>query len=416
LNVRPFLNVIVVSNRGASADELECDLLEQLRGSPDLITRVVQSTESDLRLQQELRKLYSPELVRSAMTLRDTRDRAAAKFSKADSMWFDPIGLEQSTSEPVARHKAHRFSGAVADWCCGVGMDSIALAAAGCAVDSIDLRNANCLRTHWNAEAYNVADRINTTVADVRTAKRNTKLVHIDPDRRSGRGQRLMRVEDCEPDLEFLLSMMPSFSGGAIKLSPASNFGGKFIDGRVEIELTSLNGECKEATIWFGDLAGEQSFRATALSGSVSDLPQQTTIAADPLSAWTRVNPLAEFLYDPDPAIVRSGLVDVLAEQLGLWRLDDAEEYLTGDQLVASPFLQAFRVVDNLPNNDKEIRRAIRTGCYGQVEIKCRHIPIKAESVRKKLPLNGTDPITLIFTRQAGKARAVICHRIVNDQ
>lgn len=402
-----------MSDPGDNADQLECSLLTQLRETPELIELVVGSSQTDMRLQQELRKQFSPELVRAAMILRDSRSRGAAKFSNADRLWLDAVGFEQATSEPVARYKASRFSGSVSDWCCGIGMDSIALARHGSEVHSVDLRAANCLRTKWNAESHQVADRITTTAADVRTVERNTPLVHIDPDRRSGSGQRMMRVEDCEPNLDFLLAMMPTFSGGAIKLSPASNFGGKFIDGPVEIELICLNGECKEATVWFGDLAGEQPFRATSLrAASPADEPQISTIAADPLSAWTQVNPLGEYIYDPDPAIVRAGLVDVLAEQLGLWRLDDAEEYLTGDTLVASPFVQPFRVVENLPNNDKEIRRAFRNGEFGQVEIKCRHIPIKAEAVRKKLPLSGNAPVTLIYTRQAGKARAVIAHRI----
>ena len=91
-------------------------------------------------------------------------------------------------------------------------------------------------------------------------------------------------------------------AGGAIKLSPASNFGGKFDD--VEIELVSLHGECKEATIWFGSLATPGLYRATVL-------PAGETLAADPLSEFPEQGPLAKYLYDPDPAIVRSGLVDV---------------------------------------------------------------------------------------------------------
>lgn len=54
------------------------------------------------------------------------------------------------------------------------------------------------------------------------------------------------------------------------------------------------------------------------------------SISADPLSAWTNVVPAtAEYIFDPDPAIVRSGLLDVLAEQYSMQRLDAEEEYLT---------------------------------------------------------------------------------------
>ena len=38
------------------------------------------------------------------------RRKRASKFERAGRMWFDPIGVEQATAEPVARHKARRFA------------------------------------------------------------------------------------------------------------------------------------------------------------------------------------------------------------------------------------------------------------------------------------------------------------------
>jgi SAM-dependent methyltransferase len=381
--------------------DIECGILQQLRNTPQIFARLVSGDESGLKLQKRLRDEFPADLVRAALTVHELRAKGAAKFSRADRMWFDTKGLEQSTAEAVALHKAQRFTGRVHDFCCGIGSDAIALARNGCSVAAVDLSKACCLLTQWNAECFEVADRIETTAVDVTGIEDRTRLLHVDPDRRPS-GRRVRRVEDCVPGLEQLQQWAREFPGGAIKLSPASNFGGKFLD--CEVELISLDGECREATIWFGDLAGDASYRATVL-------PSGESIAAEPLSAWTNVGELGPWLYDPDPAIVRSGLVDVLAEQLGLRRLDDAEEYLTGDVLVDSPFVRPFEVVENLPNNQREIRQAFRRHPAQQVEIKCRHIPIQAEVVRRKLPLDGVDPAVLIFTRQSGKARAVLCRR-----
>src|SRR5207253_4549 len=145
------------------------------------------------------------------------------------------------------------------------------------------------------------------------------------------------------PGLETLARLMAEFGGGAIKCSPASNFGGKFP--RAEVELVSLNGECKEATIWFGELAEPGLWRATAL-------PSGETLAGDPLSAVAPFAPLGRYLIDADPALVRSGLIDLYAVRQGLGRLDDAEEYLTGDTIPNSHFAQSFEVVAQLPNNE----------------------------------------------------------------
>ncbi len=388
----------------SESDQEICRILRGLRDSPQLFELLDAESGRELGVQKRLRNEFDGDLVRAAMTLRDLQKRATAKFDRASQMWFDPKGLEQATSQAVGEHKAKRFAGReVSDWCCGIGADTIALAKAGCQVQAVDLLAANCLRTEWNAEVYQVANRITTRQADVTPLTDRAGLVHIDPDRRDEIGRRMMRLEDCSPGLEFLQQVVDDFPGGAIKLSPASNFAGKFLD--AEVELISLNGECREATIWFGELAGEGSFRATAL-------PFGETLSADPLSAWTNVGHHGEFLFDPDPAIVRAGLVDVLAERLNLRRLDAAEEYLTGDKPVQSPFLQTFRVFENLPNNPKQYRKAVRGNSFGQIEIKCRHIPVDAEAVRRKLPLEGIRPGVLIFARQAGRARAFVCERI----
>ena len=384
----------------------ESSLLQALRASPALFETIAQakSAETEFHLQQRLRSQFPDEMVRAALILRDLRQKATAskKFSRADQMWFTPTGLEQATAELVARHKAKRFEGPVWDYCCGIGGDSLALAERG-EVHSVDLDPAMCLRTEWNAEVFGVRERVHTVVADVTQFGHREGLLHIDPDRRPGGQQRMRRIEDCSPNLDVLRTLMSEFRGGAIKLSPASNFGGKFSN--VEIELVSLHGECKEATVWFGDLAGDQSFRATSL-------PSGETIAADPLSARADITPPRSFVYDPDPAIVRAGLLDVIAERMQLSRLDDAEEYLTGDQPLCSPWAQTFRVLEILPNNDREVRAACRRWEFASVEIKCRHLPIEVDRVRRKLTLEGNRPGVLIFARVAGKATALVCERI----
>jgi hypothetical protein len=71
-------------------------------------------------------------------------------------------------------------------------------------------------------------------------------------------------------------------------------------------------------------------------------------------------------------------------------------------------------VLADFPNNDREIRAYFREGKFGQVEIKCRHIPIRAEEVRRKLPLTGREAAVLVFARVAGRSRAVVCRRLAS--
>ena len=379
----------------------ECRLMHALRAEPELLRLVAEANEGELALQSRLRKQFPDDLVRMAVTLMELRRKAAVKFSRADRMWFDRQGLEQATSEAVAEHKAQRFTGTVWDLCCGCGGDTLALAAHS-EVRAVDQNPAACLRSLWNAEAYGHARRVETQVADVTQLDTGADLLHFDPDRRGGQG-RALRLEDYAPGLEFLQSVVRERRGGAIKLSPASNFGGKFPG--AEIELISLHGECKEATVWFGELAGELPWRATVLPGP-------HTLAGHPLEYQASQSAVQPYVYDPDPAVVRSGLLDMTAEQLGLSRLDDREEYLTGRAPVVSPFVQGFEVLAEMPNNLRDLQRHFTSAQYGHVEVKCRRIPVDASAVRRKLPLEGTAPATVLFVRVQGKARILVCRRL----
>ncbi|QDT17233.1 class I SAM-dependent methyltransferase [Alienimonas californiensis] len=397
--------------------------LEYLRERPDLVAAAAERGNAPAE-QAALRKEHPAEAVAAALTLAELRGRAVEKFRLGDRMWFDRVRLEQATGEAVARHKARRFAarmnagepGAsapggngspVLDLCGGLGGDAIALAEF-VPVRTVDRDPVAGWMATQNAALHGVSDRVTAETASAEEVNVSGAFVHLDPDRRPGgeRGakRREKRLEDYAPDLSFMRSLAASAAGGAIKVSPASNWGGKFPD--CEIELISHGGECREATVWFGSLADPGVHRATVL------LDDDThTLAADPFAAIPTVGPIADYLYDPDPSVVRAGLVDELCERTGLQRLDDAEEYLTGPR-VETPFATAFRVLAVCPNNARRYRAAIGETGAGDVEVKCRHLPTDAAAVRRKLPLTPGGPRrTLIFAKLEGKAAAVVCER-----
>ena len=203
------------------------------------------------------RRSHPAERVAAAIRLVESRRRASAKFVRSGAMWLDPIGLEQATAEAVARHKAARFAGSVAfDLCCGIGGDALALAGEARGVVAVDLDEGMTHRARWNAEVYGVGHRVAPILARAEAvAIPPEALVHIDPDRRARATGRARSVEDYVPGLTFLRGLRGRCRGGAIKLGPACDFARGFGDLPVEIELVSHGGECKEATVWFGDLA-----------------------------------------------------------------------------------------------------------------------------------------------------------------
>ena len=137
--------------------------------------------------------------------------------------------------------------------------------------------------------------------------------------------------------------MIERVAAGAIKLSPAADFSKHFASSNVEIELISLHGECKEATVWFGELISCRR-RATRLPENVTWTDQDGRS-----KQAVTVAPLSRIIYDPDPSLLRAGLLDGFAREHGLFRIAEGVDYLTADHFVISPFLAPFEVREVSP-------------------------------------------------------------------
>lgn len=101
-------------------------------------------------------KHYPPALARAALDTVMLRERARAKFTRSDEMFFTREALEMASAEPVARHRAGRFAeyGTVADLCCGIGGDAIGLASACVAVVAVDRDPLRVRMAEANLAAY----------------------------------------------------------------------------------------------------------------------------------------------------------------------------------------------------------------------------------------------------------------------
>ena len=142
------------------------------------------------------------------------------KFARAGQMFFTRAGLEQASSEVVARYRARRYAhaGPVADLCCGIGGDLIALArdhpVLAVDIDPLHLRMAQA-----NAGVYGAAGNVRAVCADVRDIGFPTvDAVFIDPARRSG-GRR-MRAGESEPPLPWCVALAGRGGSAGIKAAP----------------------------------------------------------------------------------------------------------------------------------------------------------------------------------------------------
>ncbi len=355
-----------------------------------------------------LRKLAAPGVVAAAVRLSMARRKAAEKFGRGDRMWVEATGVEQSTAEPVARHKAARFGPCplVVDLCAGIGGDAIAMAATS-RVLAVDLDPGMCRRILWNATVYDVGDRILAVRA--RAERFAIPRGGVGPSRPGSPGRpRPSRPRDRGLHARPVVVGVdrPERARRGDQAQPGRRLCATFPGSGYEIELISLRGECKEATVWFGEPASCLR-RATRLPEGVTWTDRD---AGAP--GFAEVSPLSSWIYDPDPSLIRAGLLDGFARAHGLSRIADGVDYLTGPDRVETPFLAAFAVRDVSSMDPKHLRRMIERHRVGTLEIKVRGADVSPEALRARLKPRGEESATLLIVGGASPTRAVLAQRV----
>ena len=154
----------------------------------DAAMRLTPDESTFLRCAGRLEKRFPKELARAALEIALLREQARGKFYRANSMFFLREALQQSTGQDVAGERAKRFAGmgVVADLCCGIGGDTIALAGVAdvVAVDCDPLRLAMAGR---NLEAHGLRHRATLVEGDaLRVELPGVQAAFADPSRRPG--------------------------------------------------------------------------------------------------------------------------------------------------------------------------------------------------------------------------------------
>jgi len=234
-----------------------------------------------------------------------------------------------------------------------------------------------------------VADALEVDVAPFDVA-------FADPARRSGRG-RTFNPDAWTPPWSFTESLLAG--DACVKTAPGIPH--ELVPAGVEAEWVSDHGEVKEAALWGGRLA-TASRRATVIrDGGLATLTEEDDPGAD-------VVQLGGFLYEPDGAVIRAGLVTAVAAGVHGGLLDRRIAYVTSGDSFRTPFAQGYRVLEELPYREKQLRAALRERGVGRLTIKKRGVDVVPDQLRKRLALTGDEEATIVLTRVSGQGTCLL--------
>ena len=306
----------------------------------------------------------------------------------------------------------------VADLGCGIGGDALGFAGLGLRVVAVDADEVTAAIAAYNlapfadavtvrhATAEEVAPRA-ATAGDAASDLPSVDAYWLDPARRTAGHSETSRTrpEDWSPALDWVFDLARRVPAG-VKLGPGLDR--DLIPDDVEAQWVSADGSTIELVLWSGALAREGVRRAALVVRG--DTAAELTAEAD--AADEPVRPLGAFLHEPDGAVIRARLIGDVARSLDAGMLDERIAYLTSDAALTSPFVQSFRVREELPADTRGLAKALRERGIGRLEIKKRGVDVDPAVLRKELKLRGDGSATLIVTRVGAKRLAVLADRV----
>ena len=314
------------------------------------------------------------------------------------------LAFEQSSSEECAAHKP-LAGDTVLDLTCGLGVDSFALSHRFRRVVSVERNDvlADVARENFRRlGADNIEVVCDTAERFVAECAERFDCCYVDPDRRGARGEKLVRLEDCSPDVTVLLPRLREIARTVcIKASPMFDIDEAFrLFGECCVEAVSLADECKEVLITIG--SGQPSVTATALgTGTYS-------VSVDELSEFVPCVPPSfradeyRWLVQPDVALQKTRTVRRhLAGKADVWSENGygfAVEYPDG--VIGRVFeIESIRHFD-----PKHLRRELKGA---GVEIMRRDFPFSTQRIKEMTGMREGGSRRIVFTSVGGTALTV---------
>ncbi len=266
-----------------------------------------------VRCLAQLRRDFPPELAREAAQLHSLRERCKPRIGKDLLPFLRDPGSQQISAPAIAKQRAARITALtpasqIWDSTCGLGMESLHLGLAGHQTISTDLCPITLAFAVANLRHHGLpawAARADATSKAVRATH-----VLLDPDRRP-QGIRTLDPRDWSPTLAATLEVLVGHAGGVAKLPPGMEVPPEWFQ-KHTVHWVSLAGQLLECTLWTGDWAPEPG-RAAILLTKSGDVIEYKGEPLDITACTPEEAKSVRFLADPDPSIVRSGLLGALA-------------------------------------------------------------------------------------------------------
>lgn len=350
--------------------------------------------------------------------------RAKAPSWYRQGLRFPPaLSLEQSSSEATALFKAGLVEGrAMADLTGGMGIDSFFFSRRFGSVTHVEPNAELSVLTAYNFGVLGVKNAhfvVETAAAFLQNTTASFDLLYLDPSRRHEQKGKVIRLEDCSPNiLEIKNLALQKSPRILLKTAPLLDI--RLAAAQLEtvhsIWVLASGADCREVLYLLERAPVEPDqipVHAVQLRKDSPPLIFTFTYHSEK-SATAPLSPPLRYLYEPNAAVLKAGAFRSFAARFGLYKLHAHTHLYTSEHFTSGLPARSF-TIEALCKYERKAVTACIPG--GKAHVSTRNFPDPAEQVRKKLGLrDGGDVYVFAFTDAEDKKVVAVCKKTLGAE
>ncbi|RIV24085.1 SAM-dependent methyltransferase [Fibrisoma montanum] len=358
-------------------------------------------------------------LVAQISARQKARDKLPAWYENDDLIFPPTVSVEQASSEQTARYKASLVAGdTLLDLTGGMGVDTWAFAQRMKQVVYVEHRAELAALAAHNLPKLgltNVRVLNEDGLAFLQNFDGRADWVYLDPARRDEQGGRVVRLEDCVPNVlaaGVLSGVLARAEHLLLKTSPLLDLEATIRGlGRVKaVHVVALQGEVKEILFVVGQApVALENVQVNAVNLTINKAVIQSFLLGEERSAEVVFDDPGRYIYEPNAAVLKAGAFRLIAQRFELAKLAPHSHLYTSPELKADFPGRVFDLVATCKPDRKALRSLLPDL---QANLTVRNFPQSVDALRKQLGLReGGNVYILATTLRTGEKRLLITQK-----
>lgn len=360
------------------------------------------------------KQVTTKELAEQIEAKRKSKTKLPSWFALKKGYFANKVNVSQTSSEITGAYKASLVHGSfLADLTGGFGVDSHAFSQVVGHVVHIENNGPLSKIAQHNLSEMGVSNidfKVGDGIEFLRDSQVPLDWLYLDPSRRTVTHKKVFYLADCEPDITQHLDLFFSKAKNILlKTGPLLDLsvGLEQLRHVKEIHIVAVGNDVKEV-LWV--LAN--GFTAEPLVHAVTITQNETTrfqfLASEEKAAIPIFSEAQSYLYEPNPALLKSGAFKLLSDRLKVNKLHQHSHLYTSETPVNFPG-RCFKITAVFNYSAKEVKKL---GLM-KANITVRNFPYSVATIRKKLKLKDGGYDYLFFTRNhLDNLKVVHCRKI----